>query len=118
MSFSSTIVFLIPILDRTTNDQWSIAMKAYLQVQELWSITRGSEVVPMPPTTPDVAAAFEIQAAYKAELAEYIVKLAQSAIILKLDRPFNNTHAKKNSRHKDASTYGARNVRQKLQWVG
>jgi len=58
----------------------------------------------MPPTTPDVAAAVEIQAAYKAELAEYIVKLAQSAIILKLDRPCNNIHGKKTSRHKNAST--------------
>ena len=102
MSSSSTIVLLVPILDGTNHYQWAIAIKAYLQVQELWAITGGSEVTPMLPTAPNTAAATKILAAYKAELAEHNVKFetwslkndkAYGTILLYLSATIQATHS-------------------------
>jgi len=49
-------------------------MKAYLQVQELWSIIRGNETAPKRPAALDDAAKNEQKAIYNADMAEYRTK--------------------------------------------
>jgi len=74
MSSTTSIVLLVPLLDGTNYHQWTIAMKAYLQVQELWSIVGGNETASKRPTVLDDAAKDEQKAIYNADMAEYRTK--------------------------------------------
>jgi len=74
MSSTTSIVSLVPLLNGTNYHQWAITMKAYLQVQELWSIVGGNEITPKRPTALNDAAKDEQKAIYNTDMAEYRTK--------------------------------------------
>jgi len=74
MSSTTSIILLVSLLDRTNYHQWTIAMKAYLQVQELWSIVGGNETAPKRSATLDDAAKDEQKAIYNTDMVEYKTK--------------------------------------------
>ena len=74
MSSTISIVLLVPLLDGTNYHQWAIAMKTYLQVQELWSIIGGNKTAPKRPAALDNAAKDEQKAIYNVDMAEYKAK--------------------------------------------
>jgi len=74
MSSTTSIVLLVPLLNGTNYHQWAITMKAYLQVQELWSIIGGNETAPKRPAALDDAAKNEQKVIYNADMAEYKAK--------------------------------------------
>src|ERR1700674_4911707 len=46
---SSSLDKLVPLLDGTNYRDWQVLMQSYLQMQELWEITGGSERMPREP---------------------------------------------------------------------
>ena len=88
MSSTISIVLLVPLLDGTNYHQWAIAMKTYLQVQELWSIIGGNKTAPKRPTALDNAAKDKQKAIYNVDMAKYKAKMksrhkkAHSTILL------------------------------------
>ena len=101
MSSTSSIVSLVSLLDGTNYHQWAIAMKAYLQVQELWSIVGGHKIAPKRPASLDNAIKNKQKTIYNTELAEYSTKYeawtlkdekTHSTILLCLNVTIQATH--------------------------
>ena len=74
MSSTTFIILLVPLLNGTNYHQQAIAIKVYLQVQELWSIIRENKTAPKRPAALDDAAKDEQKAIYNTDIAEYKAK--------------------------------------------